>query len=1517
MANKNDETLTYRIKAEGEAELRALAKGISGVGDASGEAEKQANALLDEFADTARLQAAAKRYREVGTSVLEYQQQLRASISTINELAAEERKLSAVEQERSSALAAAKAQLASYKDGTHGLSGSTKDIAAAQKAAGDEVKRLTGEYRDSVKARQAVSTELERERAEASKAAAARDREIAQAKELRAQLEANGQSVTRIGALERQLAADSDRVSSSMRQLAAATQASRIAQDEKAQADQRAAAESTALARAAEIEADALKAIARAERDAAQNRDVSERSIERINDAVEMQSRKLAALRSDLSSAGASTEALSRIEAGLVQRATAAADALQREAAAARASRAAHDSKVQADQRAKAEADAYARALELQGDAFKAIERAERAATADRDKTQRSLERINDAYDAYSRKLGALERDLQAAGASTQRLNDIGRALFTRTYDSVQALRSEGEAARFGATASDRLSAAKEAERQQTLRNIQATVAGRNAQIAASEALARYRARGKEVTDANVSMGGSFSKLRGLVTAAVSALSFGSLVEGAKRILTLGDASERAQIQLKGLYGSSADGNRAFTELRKLSREQGQDFDVLQRAAVKFKTAGLDPLNGSLQAAIDANARAGGSNEKLEGIVLALSQTYAKARIQQEEMNQLSERGIPSMEILAKVTGKQGDELLKLVSSGKLGKEAIAAFIAELGKISAGAAVENLNTLSGLFTALKSRADDFLRTIGNSGTLDYFKGKVRDAIAKIEQLQKSGDLDRWAKRISDAITGVTQALIDATRWLVDHGREIANLAAIYAGFKVAGFLVNIYAATRALIANSAAARANAIANAASGAAASGAGGSFSMLARAIGFIRGNPAILAIGTAAIISANKVVELVDRLEDLHAVNIRIADEEDGARQAKEGLIRSIERLKQAGSDYREVIALTEEDIAKLTEVELLTYRQRLERAQGFWRASALEAKMAGKELELTSAQEELKKIDSLLGLVKTRTSELETAAVNGSKRFTDFAKTAVEAFDKARTEGDTAREAMKKVFNDLDFTKTDALKSIPGVFEQIGARGRDAGVAVREGLTAALTDLSGRELLTFQRNTEEAIRNGTLAVTDGARIVESTLLAAMQKLNVEPAKFGTGMTAAGKDAVATFKVVTESILASSNQISAAFKAALAGATTKEEAAAIGEAMKRAGERGKIGLDQARDAAAAVSLKMREIKIASDPLASDLEKLGIKTKAALDLARDSAKQTFEAVVRGAREGRYAQEDVRAAFMAYAQSVRDSTENSQQWQKSTAEAQLSVVASTYGLTDALKSMGDAGEDAGKRTADSAKEASKALDGTADSADHAADAADGLGRSSHRAADGLGRVAANAAAAEAASFNASKQFADSAAMAGRLDRVTFGLAQAEQARAQAHLADLQAQIASYDELTQRVEGLRATYKNLGDDTLRAIAQAEMQLAQAQQQRAQDAQEQQRKAQEARSRDAGDEAASQGGGGGAVRRVEVNVTLTGKAGAGLADMDNATLVDLARKMAPQLSRLIQRGVPFG
>ena len=75
----------------------------------------------------------------------------------------------------------------------------------------------------------------------------------------------------------------------------------------------------------------------------------------------------------------------------------------------------------------------------------------------------------------------------------------------------------------------------------------------------------------------------------------------------------------------------------------------------------------------------------------------ASGQAWAEQKLQGEEILQLVEPGVPIWSLLEKVTGKNTQELQKLSSAGKLGRDTIKLLTQEIGKSSEGAAAANMS----------------------------------------------------------------------------------------------------------------------------------------------------------------------------------------------------------------------------------------------------------------------------------------------------------------------------------------------------------------------------------------------------------------------------------------------------------------------------------------------------------------------------------------------------------------------------------------------------------------------------------------------------------------------------------------------------------------------------------------------------------------------------------------------------------------------------------------------------
>ncbi|WP_419535733.1 tape measure protein [Endozoicomonas sp.] len=285
----------------------------------------------------------------------------------------------------------------------------------------------------------------------------------------------------------------------------------------------------------------------------------------------------------------------------------------------------------------------------------------------------------------------------------------------------------------------------------------------------AKEASKSFRRSGlksirKDAEQASSGIGRLTRRFAGLIAAGAGLY---TIKRGIESILTTGDKFERLSVQLEAIMGSMAEGERALAWIKDFTRSTPFQLEEVSEAFVRLKAFGLDPMDGTMQAIVDQASKLGGGMERLNGITLAVGQAWAKQKLQGEEILQLVERGVPVWELLEKATGKNVQELQKLSSAGKLGRDTIALLIAEIGKSAEGAAANNMSLLSGYVSNLKDSWQQFLAEIADSGALEYTKNLLGSITLKIEAMNQDGRLQALAKKISDAFIAMGEAIQSA------------------------------------------------------------------------------------------------------------------------------------------------------------------------------------------------------------------------------------------------------------------------------------------------------------------------------------------------------------------------------------------------------------------------------------------------------------------------------------------------------------------------------------------------------------------------------------------------------------------------------------------------------------------------------------------------------------------------------------------------------------------------------
>jgi len=1075
--------------------------------------------------------------------------------------------------------------------------------------------------------------------------------------------------------------------------------------------------------------------------------------------------------------------------------------------------------------------------------AIAASDQPTKAQTRELDRARAGLRALVAEQQGQVTKLRETKATLDASGVSLRSFTAAQRELKSRTdaaTDSFRAMVTRLKAQRDleadlrteqarGARQAAEFAAAVDRVRKAQERN---GAAGREGAQAVSEGLERTRSAAE--------------RLRGVLAGLGAFFSFAALLQGVKSLLSTGDDFARFEKQLSSLYGSQAKGQQAFEWVKAFSKETPLQLQDVMKSFITLKNFGIDPMNGSLRAIIDQNARLGGETERLERITLALGQAFAKGKLQGEEMRQLVEAGVPVYQILGEVTGKTAGELQKLGETGKLGLSVLQKFVAQMGKDSLGAAAAQVETLGGQVTVAKDNFQQFQDQVAKSGALDYFREQLKSLNATIRQMTSDGRLAEYARRISDGIVTVAKAVQSAGGFLIDHAAAIGAVAKAYAAFRIGSIVGEIGLAT----ARFAELAAGAIR---SQGAVGGVAAKATLLTKVL---RSLPptvqvAIAVAGFELLVQAGDYIgELAGKhsaaAKNLEAVQKRVRDEME--RQADTYRV-----VQQQYIQYADTQILTAKQVAALSAKERASYETRLEGLQAYLKAKQAE------QVRLQSlgrdVAEELGQTRAAYQTTKDGMAALAEGARIAEAALKDHLSAGAEALRASLVgvgdDATTASTRIQQLFATFQSASTTDLGDLALALANTADQSQRADLAVRLGLKATLDELTSTDLLRFQSAATAAFNTYQVSATDAAAVTQTVLEVALARLGVAADRWGLATTDASRQNVAAFATVAENAAAAASTIEAAFNKALASATTVDEVKSLGDALYVAGDQGKVGFEATERAAAAVQNRLRQLQTALDPLTDSFAALGIQSKRALDDAAAAARSAFATVVESARAGKATVDDVRAAFAAMSRAQLDAVANSEPWQQATVQAALKTQAAVLNVTAGLDRMGNTGLDAGDRVARGAGHARDALDDTASATHRAADATERASETTDDAAESETHYSKAAdESAKATRRHAKETEALSYSLGGLSDQLVKDLANLnqwagmpdvwrhmwndvmQQATDQLNqfkeqMATLDQQNAKFDAMSQRVAALRNQYKYLTEDQVRALAQAQ------------------------------------------------------------------------------------------
>lgn len=283
-----------------------------------------------------------------------------------------------------------------------------------------------------------------------------------------------------------------------------------------------------------------------------------------------------------------------------------------------------------------------------------------------------------------------------------------------------------------------------------------------------SQATAEAREHGEALERASQQggrFGNAMSGIKGKLVGLLAGVGiFQTLRAGITKLITAGSDLEELERQFGALYGSMEEGKRVLEAVDRIAERNSQSLADTAQAARRLQVAGIDPLNGSLQSLIDANAKYGSGAQTLDTVITQLGQAWQGGRLQLEELNSITDSGIPIMEALGAVTGRTGAEIRQMASDGELGKDVMTQLIDELGRMSEGAGADSAKNFTGILAGLRKEFTDFFQEAAKAGALDSLKQRMNELLITLRDMQKDGSIKQWASDFSDSFSGALTAV---------------------------------------------------------------------------------------------------------------------------------------------------------------------------------------------------------------------------------------------------------------------------------------------------------------------------------------------------------------------------------------------------------------------------------------------------------------------------------------------------------------------------------------------------------------------------------------------------------------------------------------------------------------------------------------------------------------------------------------------------------------------------------
>ncbi|MGD9890581.1 MAG: tape measure protein [Dehalococcoidia bacterium] len=326
----------------------------------------------------------------------------------------------------------------------------------------------------------------------------------------------------------------------------------------------------------------------------------------------------------------------------------------------------------------------------------------------------------------------------------------------------------------------------------------------------------------KSATSSGSGFGGMLksvaSQAVGFGAATVGVKAIGTAFGGVKSALFDFNAGmEQAEIGFTTLLGSGEAAKSFLGDLQSFAKSTPFAFPELVQASQKMLAMGTsaDQVIPRLTAIGDAAAALGGGAEVIDGVTTALGQMGAKGKVSAEEMGQLTERGIPAWEFLAKAIGTDIPTAMQMAEQGAISADtAISAITEGMSERFGGMMEAQSKTFSGAMSNIK---DSVNQAMGEA--FQPLFALIASGAVTFAAFLNSEQFATWSSAVSAAVSGVITVLTTVFGVLAGHPEIIAGVAAAIMAVMVPALVAWTTATYAQVAAQTAAAAAFIIANA--------------------------------------------------------------------------------------------------------------------------------------------------------------------------------------------------------------------------------------------------------------------------------------------------------------------------------------------------------------------------------------------------------------------------------------------------------------------------------------------------------------------------------------------------------------------------------------------------------------------------------------------------------------------------------------------------------------------------